>query len=155
MGKEIERKFLVEPAKLPELEEVFYRQGYLSTEPERTVRVRRAGDKAFLTIKGKSVGATRAEYEYEIPVAEADEMLDTLCYRPLIEKFRSKIEYEGLIWELDRFTGENAGLFVAEVELESEEQPFHKPEWVTGEVTGERRYYNSSLTVTPYSRWEE
>ncbi len=120
MAKEIERKYLIhEDRSWRDVAGIVYRQGYLSTVKERTVRVRTIGQKGYLTIKGVTVGATRLEFEYEIPVAEADEMLDGLCERPLIEKTRRKIEHDGLIWEIDEFFGENAGLILAEVELES------------------------------------
>lgn len=153
MGKEIERKFLVQKDKLPELDETYYCQGYLSTDPERTVRVRTVGISGYLTIKGRSEGAVRSEYEYEIPYSEANEMLNNLCLAPLIEKFRSEFKFGGLIWEIDRFIGENEGLIIAEVELKREDQNIKKPDWVGEEVTGELRYYNSRLSQTPYSRW--
>ncbi|NCF70032.1 MAG: CYTH domain-containing protein, partial [Chloroflexi bacterium] len=132
-----------------------YRQGYLSTVKERTVRVRTIGQKGYLTIKGITVGATRLEFEYEIPVAEANEMLDTLCERPLIEKTRRIIEHAGFIWELDEFFGVNAGLVIAEVELESEDTIFEKPPWIAMEVTDDPRYFNANLVANPYSIWPE
>lgn len=137
------------------IEGTVYRQGYLSTVKERTVRVRTIGDKGYLTIKGITVGATRLEYEYEIPVAEADELLDELCERPLIEKRRRKFEFEGLTWEVDEFFGQNAGLIVAEVELGDEQQQFNKPGWIAQEVTDDARYFNANLVSTPFSRWKE
>ncbi len=154
MGKEIERKFLVTGDAWRSLAEgTSYRQGYLNSAKERTVRVRTIGDKAFLTVKGLTVGATRSEYEYEIPPAECNAMLDTLAEKPIIDKKRYKIPYGGLTWEVDEFFGENAGLIVAEVELESEDQAFKKPEWVGEEVTGDPRYFNSNLIKHPYTRW--
>ncbi len=155
MSKEIERKFLVKGNGWREGEAKTFRQGYLSTVKERTVRVRAAGDKAYLTIKGLTQGATRAEYEYAIPVKDAEEMLDTLCERPLIEKRRYVVEHAGLTWEVDEFFGENAGLVIAEVELESEEQPFDKPPWVGDEVTHDPRYFNANLVAHPYSKWKQ
>ena len=154
MPQEIERKFLVkgEDWRVPGTG-VPYRQGYLSTVPERTVRVRLIRDKGYLTVKGISVGATRAEYEYEIPAGEASEMLDNLCERPLIEKTRYRLEHHGMTWEVDEFDGDNAGLIVAEVELENEDQAITLPDWVGKEVTGERRYYNASLIAEPYTGW--
>ena len=154
MPQEIERKYLVkgEDWRVPGTG-VPYRQGYLSTVPERTVRVRLIRDKGYLTIKGISVGASRAEYEYEIPAGEASEMLDNLCERPLIEKTRYRLEHHGLTWEVDEFDGDNAGLIVAEVELDDEDQAITLPDWVGKEVTGERRYYNASLIAEPYSGW--
>jgi CYTH domain-containing protein len=156
LGKEIERKFGVTGDGWRAGQGLYYRQGYLSLEPERTVRVRTEGDnEAYLTIKGISQGATRREYEYGIPVEEAKEMLDRLCQKPLIEKKRYKIEHGGLTWEVDEFFGENEGLIIAEVELESEDQPFEKPDWLGPEVTGDRRYFNASLVEHPFSEWEK
>ena len=127
----------------------------MSSRKKRTVRVRTIEDKGFLTIKGIATGAIRPEWEYEIPHDEALEMLEKLCEAPLIEKVRCKITYSGRIWEVDEFQGENLGLIVAEVELESENQPFDKPGWVGREVTGESRYFNSNLIHHPYRRWSE
>jgi CYTH domain-containing protein len=154
MPHEIERKYLVkgEDWRVPGTG-IPYRQGYLSTLPERTVRVRLIRDKGYLTVKGISVGARRAEYEYEIPAGEASEMLDNLCERPLIEKTRYRLEHHGLTWEVDEFDGDNAGLIVAEVELDDEDQAITLPDWVGKEVTGERRYYNASLIAEPYTGW--
>ena len=154
MPHEIERKFLVKGEDWRVAGTgVPYRQGYLSTVPERSVRVRLIRDKGYLTIKGVTVGATRAEYEYEIPAGEASEMLDNLCERPLIEKTRYRLEHHGLTWEVDEFEGDNAGLIVAEVELDDEDQAVMLPDWVGKEVTGERRYYNASLIADPYTSW--
>lgn len=154
MGKEIERKFLVKDNSWRALAPgTQYRQGYLNSAKERIVRVRTIKDKGYLTIKGITSGATRAEYEYEIPVAEAEAMLDELCEKPLIEKNRSKIDYGKLIWEVDEFFGENQGLIVAEVELESEDQDFEKPGWIGDEVTGDPKYFNSNLIINPYLKW--
>jgi adenylate cyclase len=154
MGTEIERKFLLQGDAWRSLAAgIRYRQGYLSSAKERTVRVRTAGDAAFLTIKGLATGATRAEYEYAIPLEDGNEMLDTLAEQPLIEKVRYTIAHGNAVWEIDEFLGENQGLVVAEVELSSEDQPFDRPEWLGEEVTGDPRYYNSSLVAHPYSRW--
>ena len=154
MGKEIERKFLVRGDVWRSLAKgTACRQGYLNSAVERTVRIRTIGDRAFLTIKGPAVGATRAEYEYEIPVADCDAMLDALAEKPIIEKKRYKVPLDGLTWEIDEFFGENTGLIVAEVELESEGQTFRKPEWVGEEVTADPRYFNSNLVKHPYSKW--
>jgi len=154
MPVEIERKFLVRGdgwralgAGMP------YRQGYLSTIPERSVRVRLVRNKGYLTIKGLAVGVTRAEYEYEIPADEAGELLDKLCEQPLIEKTRYRVECNNLTWEIDEFAGDNAGLIVAEVELEKEHQAIALPDWIGQEVTGDPRYYNASLVSNPYSQW--
>jgi len=154
MGKEIERKFLIKGDTWRSLAEgTKYRQGYLNSAKERVVRVRTINDKGFLTIKGITTGATRMEFEYEIPVADADTMLDDLCERYLIEKKRYKIEHRGFIWEVDEFFGENQGLIVAEVELESEDQSYEKPEWIGEEVTGDPKYFNSNLALNPYLKW--
>ena len=154
MAKEIERKFLVVgDAWRAMTRGTRYRQGYLSTNKQRTVRVRVIDGKGYLTVKGASVGAARSEYEYEIPAADADEMLEQLCEKPIIEKNRHKIPIGGVIWEVDEFLGVNEGLIVAEVELQSENQDFPKPEWVGAEVTSDPRYFNASLIAKPYSSW--
>jgi len=153
MALEIERKFLLKEDTWRSEQGTRYRQGYLNSVKERTVRVRTIGDKGYLTIKGASRGPVRTEYEYEIPVAEAEAMLDGLCEKPLIEKKRYKIEFKGLIWEVDEFFGENQGLIVAEVELEKEDQAFRKPEWVGEEVTGDPKYFNANLIHNPYQNW--
>jgi len=156
MGQEIERKFLVvgEAWRAGARGERF-RQGYLSSTKERTVRVRVHGDSAALTIKGPPEGLSRAEFEYVIPRADAEALLDTLCERPLIEKTRWFVDFGGLTWEIDEFAGENAGLVVAEVELESEDQPIDLPPWTGAEVTHDARYQNASLVRYPYSLWRQ
>ncbi|TCS38590.1 adenylate cyclase [Paucimonas lemoignei] len=154
MGIEIERKFLVNGnAWKAAANSVLYRQGYLSTDKARTVRVRIAGDRAFMTIKGMGSGIARPEFEYEIPLEDAAAMLDDLCLKPLIEKHRYIVEYKGLRWEVDEFFGENRGLVVAEVELDSADQVVELPDWVGSEVTGDARYYNSSLIAHPFNQW--
>ncbi len=154
MALEIERKFLVVGDAWRALAEgVVYRQGYLSTDADRTLRVRTVGPKGYLTVKGIAVGATRTEFEYEIPLADADAMLDELCIRPLIEKTRHKIEFDGLVWEVDVFAGDNHGLVVAEVELAREDQAFRLPDWIGEEVTDDPRYYNANLVAHPYKDW--
>lgn len=154
MGKEIERKFLINGDAWRMLAEgTMYRQGYLNSAKERTVRVRTVGEKAFLTIKGITVGATRAEYEYEIPFDDCNALLDNLAEKPLIEKKRYKIKQGEFTWEIDEFFGENQGLIVAEIELTSEDQKFDKPAWIGDEVTGDPRYFNSNLIKTPFTRW--
>ncbi|MCP4043682.1 MAG: CYTH domain-containing protein [Gammaproteobacteria bacterium] len=156
MGKEIERKFLVKGDTWRELAEgTHYRQGYLSTVKERTVRVRTINDQGYLTVKGISKGIARAEYEYEIPLGDANAMLDDLCERPLIEKTRRKIQHAGFIWEVDEFSGENQGLIIAEVELKDENQAFEKPDWIGKEVSDDARYFNANLIRNPYSKWGE
>lgn len=152
MAIEIERKFLVQGDAWRKAPAIYYSQGYLSRIKERTVRVRIAGEEAFLTIKGISAGASRAEFEYPIPVWDARELL-ALCEQPLIEKYRRKILHEGFMWEVDEFLGENQGLVVAEIELPAEDAYFDKPEWIGAEVTQDVRYYNSNLSREPYSSW--
>jgi CYTH domain-containing protein len=155
MAEEIERKFLVKRDAWRALAKgTTYRQGYLNSAKERTVRIRTADAQAFITIKGMTVGATRSEYEYEIPFGDAKEMLETLAEKPLIEKTRYKIPVGNLTWEIDEFLGENAGLIIAEVELKSEEQTFARPAWLGDEVTGDPRYYNANLIKNPFTRWE-
>ncbi len=155
MAIEIERKFLLTGTTWKNLAPgTSYRQGYLNSIKERTVRVRTIDDKGFLTIKGISVGATRVEYEYEIPFDDAENLLNELCEKPIIEKNRYKITHAGFVWEVDEFFGENDGLVVAEIELESEDQTFDKPEWVGEEVTGDPRYFNSNLIKNPFLKWK-
>lgn len=155
MGVEIERKFLLQGEDWRTLgEPVLLRQGYLSSDPARTVRVRIEGAHAALTIKGKSTGATRGEWEYPIPLADAAELLDRLCAQPLIEKYRRRIPFAGHTWEVDEFLGANAGLVVAEIELGAEDEHFDKPAWIGAEVTGDARYFNSNLVRLPFSLWK-
>jgi len=154
MGVEIERKFLVRNLAWKSLAPgVLLRQGYLSSAPERIVRVRIEGSAAVLTIKGRTTGMTRSEWEYPIPAADAQAFLDDLCERPTIEKYRYRIPVAGMTWEVDEFLGENAGLVVAEIELESEQQAFAKPDWVGDEVTHDARYFNANLLRHPYTKW--
>jgi CYTH domain-containing protein len=161
MAIEIERKFLVssaawqtncDPNGGSPTDATFYRQGYLNRDKNRTLRVRLAGTQAYLTIKGITVGASRVEFEYPIPVADAEQML-ALCDGPLVEKIRHRIFYENTCWEVDAFLGANAGLVVAEVELTDEEQAFARPPWLGQEVTTDPRYYNANLAVHPYQSW--
>ncbi len=156
MPQEIERKFLTRTSawRSQVASESIIRQGYLCVDAERTVRVRLRDRMGFLTIKGKSSGISRAEYEYKIPAAEASELLDTLCLRPLVEKKRYCVEVAGLTWEVDEFFGENAGLILVEVELESADREIVLPEWVGQEVSGDRRYFNSYLIRHPYKTWK-
>jgi CYTH domain-containing protein len=154
MAQEIERKFLLAGDGWREgAEGVRFRQGYLSTHPDRNVRVRTKGEKATLTIKGRTTGISRSEYEYAIPVDDARSLLDELCVKPLIEKVRYKVEYGGMEWVIDEFEGENDGLLLAEVELESEDQAVELPPWIGEEVSDDPRYYNASLVTNPYCRW--
>ena len=156
MPTEIERKFLVKSDQWRSFATgTVYRQGYLSTKKGCSVRVRLVEDRGYLTIKGSTKGFSRAEYEYLIPAEDAQEMLDNLCDRPLIEKTRYKIEFAGLIWEVDEFAGENQGLIVAEVELIDENQTLELPEWIDQEVSDDPRYFNVNLSQHPYSEWQE
>ena len=153
MGKEIERKYLVRGDAWRKLAQgVRYRQGYLSTVKERTVRVRTVDDRGYLTVKGVTVGATRKEFEYDIPRADAALLLE-MCEQPLVEKVRYKIPFGGLTWEVDEFEGANRGLVVAECELSSEDQRIELPPWIGEEVTADPRYFNSNLSAHPFSKW--
>ena len=155
MGKEIERRFLVQGDAWRELADgVEFRQGFLSTVKERVVRVRLAGGKGTLTIKGLTRGISKLEFEYEIPTAEARTLLEALCHRPLIEKTRYRIPLQGVVWEVDEFIGDNQGLILAEVELESEDQTFERPTWIGQEISGDPRYFNSNLVQNPFSQWK-
>jgi adenylate cyclase len=153
MAREIEKKFLLKNDTWRKYAKgTFYRQGYLSTKKERTVRVRISGNSAFLTIKGPSKGASRLEFEYPIPVEEAGEIL-ALCKQPIIEKIRYEVMHNGLKWEIDEFDGVNKGLILAEIELTDENQKFDIPDWIGEEVTGNPDYYNASLIHKPFSSW--
>jgi len=154
MPVEIERKFLVETSGWRQGAGVRICQGYLNRDPQRTVRVRLAGNKAFLTIKGPSTGAVRREFEYEIPVLHVAELLE-MCDGPVIEKIRYLVPSGSLVWEVDEFLGENHGLVLAEIELESEDQAFERPPWLGREVTHDPRYFNANLCIHPFSHWEE
>ena len=154
MGKEIEKKYLVKgDSWRAGAKGKHYRQGYLSTVKERTVRVRTAGDKGYFTVKGITVGDSRAEYEYEIPLNDAKEMLDKIAERPLIEKTRYRIPQGDVTWEVDEFEGENKGLIVAEVELKDENQKVDLPDWIGQEVSDDPRYFNANLVKHPYTKW--
>lgn len=155
MATEIERKFLLKNDRWRTLATgVIYRQGYLSRKKEASVRIRIAGNQGYLTIKGLTVGNKRAEFEYPIPVEDAEIMLDTMCDRPLIEKIRYKIQQNGLIWEIDEFLGENQGLILAEVELKEENQVVELPDWIGMEVSDDARYFNINLVKEPFSQWK-
>lgn len=148
MPLEIERKFLVTGTawRTPDGQRLV--QGYLNRDKARTVRVRIAGPLAFLTIKGATTGASRAEFEYPVPLADAEALL-ALCEGPLIEKIRHRVAFGGLLWEVDEFLGHLAGLVVAEVELDREDQTVDLPPWVGAEVTHDPRYFNSNLVNRP------
>jgi adenylate cyclase len=154
MGREVERKYLVKGEAWRRAGHgVRHRQGYLSTDPDRSVRVRVAGNEAFITVKGKSKGAARDEYEYTIPIGDAKKMLRTLCVKPLIEKTRYVIKDGERKWEIDKFARENKGLVIAELETDDDSRQIEKPDWVGDEVTGDPRYFNLNLVRHPFSEW--
>lgn len=154
MKIEIERKFLLKDDSWRHgATGILYRQGYLCTDPERTVRVRLGGDTAVLAIKGAGDGIARSEFEYPIPLQEGAALLDRLCLHPLVEKYRYRVPFAGLTWEIDEFLGANAGLLLAEVELERIDQEVPLPPWVGREVSSDHRYYNAWLARHPFSTW--
>ena len=154
MAKEIERKFLVDTSKLPTLPKGhIMKQGYIPTQGI-TVRARISDDQAFLTLKGRATGLSRSEFEYPIPIEDAQQILDELCAHPLIEKIRYLIPYGDHTWELDIFEGANEGLVVAEIELSSEDEEFKLPIWTTEEVSHDTKYRNSNLIRHPFSNWD-
>jgi len=154
MAIEIERKFLVKGQQWRnQATGTVYRQGYIPTNNGCTVRVRLMGNQAYLTIKGLTKGLSRTEFEYPIPIADAQIMLDNLCQLPLIEKTRYKISFAGLLWEVDEFAGENQGLVLAEVELTDEQQFVELPDWIDKEVSDDPRYFNVNLAQHPFSQW--
>ena len=154
MGIEIERKYLVVGDAWRQAPATAYAQGYLNRDKRRTVRVRIVEDAAWLTVKGASAGATRAEFEYAIPVADARELL-ALCDGPLVRKRRRVVVHAGATWEIEEFEGDNAGLVVAEIELGSEDEAFEPPPWLGAEVTHDARYFNSNLAASPWSTWND
>ncbi len=154
---EVERKFLVQSTsyKSEAISQTRIVQGFLNTDPERTVRVRIKGDTGFLTIKGKGndTGTTRFEWEKEISFSDATDLID-LCEAVILEKMRYEVPLGKHVFEVDEFLGENKGLVIAEVELRHEDEPFEKPHWLGAEVTGDIKYYNSQLSKHPYRHWE-
>ena len=153
MAIEIERKFLVDPVKwCPAEGGTKIIQAYLGFAPNPTVRIRLSGEKAFLTIKGRSNSIARPEFEYQVPVEDALEMFRLAISYP-VEKIRYEVIHEGFLWEVDVFSGKNEGLILAEIELESEFQEFPIPEWLLEEVSYDGRYYNSFLSGCPFSEW--
>lgn len=156
MNIEIERKFLVtSDAWRREVTQTFLlRQGYLCVEPGCTVRVRISGDAAWLTVKGKRQDGAAPEFEYPIPVTDAAVLLERLAKKPLIEKKRHLVPHQGLVWEVDEFFGDNAGLLLAELELPSAGRPFRLPDWAGAEVTDDARYANSNLVARPFKTWQ-
>lgn len=154
MGKEIERKFLVKDDSYKRFSSFFYcKQGYICLDIERVVRARVIGEKGFLTIKGKTYGISRDEFEYEIPKDEASLMIDSFCLDNIVEKNRYKIEFENKVWWVDEFLGDNEGLVIAEIELESEEESFLKPSWIDDEITHDHRYAGTSLAKNAFKNW--
>lgn len=162
MSKEIEYKFLVRDKSYRQLavSKTYYRQGYIPTVNGMTVRVRIAGDKGFVTFKDHAVGMTRHEFEYEVPVADAEQMLTLMCDTPQIEKYRYLVPYDltpshlhTLTWEVDEFLGDNEGLVVAELEVPDEAFTVTLPDWIGDNVTSDHRYFNSALTKNPFKTW--
>jgi CYTH domain-containing protein len=157
LGLEIERKYLVKNKNYKKLKienKNRIEQGYITLDKEKLIRIRIASRDAFLTIKGLATKITRHEYEYQIPVKEAREMLELFCYQPIIKKVRYAIKYQGKVWEIDEFEGLNRGLTIAEIELENEDEKFDKPDFIGQEVTDDPRYYNFNLVKNPYKEWE-
>ncbi len=154
MALEIERKFLLRDQswRAQVSSRTLLRQGYLNDDPARIVRVRVVGEAAFLTVKGITTDITRAEWEYPIPLDDANAML-AICQRPLIEKYRHLLEVDGMRWEIDEFLGENEGLIVAELELQNAAQSFTRPAWLGEEVSTDNRYRNSNLGRHPFTAW--
>ncbi|MDO9268387.1 MAG: CYTH domain-containing protein [Methylobacter sp.] len=157
MAIEIEHKFLLanDDWRKHVSRSVKYRQGYLSSQATSSIRVRISNDHAWLNIKTATIGTHRHEYEYEIPMTDANEILDNLCRKPLIEKIRHFVTDDANLWEIDEFEGDNQGLIVAEIELDETGQSFSKPLWLGLEVTDDLRYYNNNLAIHPYSEWRQ
>lgn len=156
MAAEVERKFLVtgERWRADAVRSMRIVQGYIVGSASASVRVRVSGDRAWLNLKSATVGVSRAEFDYEIPLADAEQMLATLCSGPVIRKTRYFVPHAGREWEVDVFEGDNAGLVVAEIELESEDAPFDRPPWAGREVSADARYYNAALVERPYRLWK-
>ena len=155
MATEIERKFLVKgPYKDLACKHLYIKQGYISSQPGRSVRIRIKGDKGYLTIKGKTneSGTSRFEWEKEIPISEAEQLL-LLCEKGIINKTRFEVKIGNHIYEVDEFYDENEGLVIAEIELSTEDESFVKPDWLGNEVTTDKRYYNSYLSANPFKSW--
>lgn len=155
MAQEIERKFLLKNDEWRKFADSGQRmrQGYLVGAHKASIRVRTAAEKAWLNIKSATLGVERLEYEYQIPIQDAEQMLSQLCEWPLIEKIRYEVPWQGSVWEVDVFEGENTGLVVAEIELDDPQQQFELPPWIGKEVSDEPRYYNVCLVKHPYSQW--
>jgi len=157
MATEIEHKFLLRDDRWRSQVErsARMRQGYLTSDARCSVRVRIADSQGFLNLKSGTLGIQRSEYEYPIPLAEAEEILDMLCEKPLLEKTRHFLWFGEHLWEIDEFEGDNAGLIVAEVELSRSDEPFARPDWLGEEVSHDIRYYNSQLARHPYQTWPD
>ena len=157
MAREIERKFLLknDAWRKSAAQGVLYRQGYLNDAENCSIRVRVGGDKAYLNIKSATLGISRSEYEYPIPLADANEMLNLFCQSSIVEKRRYLVEHAGHTWEIDVFEGDNTGLTVAEIELDHEDEAFELPAWVDTEVSHESRYYNVCLAKHPFKDWKD
>ncbi|NVJ51746.1 MAG: CYTH domain-containing protein [Gammaproteobacteria bacterium] len=154
MAIEIERKYLVELESLPDLDKgVYISQGYIETEGKNVVRARVKGEKGFITLKSESTGISCSEFEYEIPKADALEIIATMCNGRVVEKTRYKVKVGSHFWELDVFHGQNDGLIVAEIELSAEDEKYEVPGWVKEEVSGQKKYYNVNLLNEPFSKW--
>lgn len=155
MAIEIEHKFLLanDDWRKSVQKSVKFRQGYLSSQPTSSIRVRIAGNQAWLNIKSATIGTQRLEFEYEIPLDDAEEILRSLCAKPLIEKTRHFVPNDDNLWEIDEFEGDNDGLIIAEIELPEVGKSFTKPRWLGVEVTHELRYYNNNLVSNPYNKW--
>ncbi len=156
MAIEIEHKFLLANENWRNYidHSAAMRQGYLTSNSHSSVRVRLSGEKAWLNIKSATVGNQRHEYEYEIPAHDADEIIATLCRKPLIEKIRHYVYHDNHTWEIDEFSGENKGLIVAEIELSKQNEKFTIPDWIGKEVTDDLRYYNNNLSQHSYNTWK-
>ena len=157
MGVEIERKFLVDHEKWKKLKKpagTHYHQGYLLDDLNCTIRVRLAGTKGFVTIKGINSGISRKEYDYKIPAADASELIKDFS-KSAVEKIRYRIKFAGHLWEVDEFLGDNEGLIMAEIELKTEKEEFEKPGWIAGEVSDDDQYYNSNLSKNPFKNWKK
>ena len=156
MGTEIERKYLIKSERWKDTADTGkqYIQGYLVGSKHASVRVRIQGDKAYINIKSATIDITRQEFEYEIPINEAKEMLETLCEKPLIDKVRYHLKIDQHTWEIDVFAGDNNGLVVAEIELTDKNEAFQKPSWLGKEVSHDERYYNTSLVHYPFKDWK-